>query len=278
MVGEPETAKPITALAVSPEQPGPLKQKVARRFTWNGPWMKRLQVAIAIGAIVWSSRVAYAVPVGREYLLQIVSHFGNPGIAWVRNCLSDDEHSVRLAAYDRLEALGSRAVPVLLLGLKDKDPTTRLESVLAIGYIGPPAREAGADLIFLTDDADSQIRATAMLAMCRVGVPAEDAYSTVNEHLLDPASQVRQSAARAAAVLQLNQPLLQSRIEKLLTDVHPGVRATAADTLGITGTYTEDLGQALKKLGQENDLQVQESARRALYRLQLKAKLIVERA
>lgn len=233
---------------------------------WRGHWGKRLQTFVALVTIFWSARTAYATPVGREYLLQFLSNFGNPGICWVRNCLSDEEHSVRLAAFDCLEELGPRAVPVLLTSLKSEQTKERLESVWALGYIGEPAQCAGPALIESAADVDYQVRASSIMAMCRVGVEPKKAQPVVDVCLTDSSAYVRQTAARAISFMNLRDPVLHEKLHLLLQDHSGDVRAAAVETIGTMSEPTDGLHEKLISLTSDQHPQVRMEAERAIMR------------
>lgn len=234
---------------------------------WRGTWSQRIQVVVALSVILWSGSVAYGTPVGREYLLQFISNFGDPGVCWVRNCLSDEEHSVRLAAYECLDSLGERAVPVLVTSLKSEEARDRLESVLALSYIGDPAHNAGPALLVTATDENERVRASSMMAICRVGVSRNQALPVIFDGLSDDFAGVRQNAVRAVMFMDIREADVHQKVCSLLYDHSADVRAAAVEVIGmISDEGDTKVDSMIEVLTQDQHPQVRMEASRALAR------------
>lgn len=261
--------------AVSGEQEasGNVSRLERVRQIWRGTWSQRIQVLVALMVIFWSGSVAYGTPVGREYLLQFISNFGDPGVCWVRNCLSDEEHSVRLAAYECLDSLGERAVPVLVSSLKSEQARDRLESVLALSYIGDPAHEAGPALLITAMDENERVRASSMMAICRVGVSRNQALPVIFDGLSDDFAGVRQNAVRAVMFMDIREADVHHKVCSLLYDHSADVRAAAVEVIGrISEEGDTQVDSLIESLTKDQHPQVRMEASRALARRKHMAK------
>lgn len=257
----------LGAVSGEKEASGTISRLERVKQIWRGTWSQRIQVLVALLVIFWSGSVAYGTPVGREYLLQFISNFGDPGVCWVRNCLSDEEHSVRLAAYECLDSLGERAVPVLVSSLKSEQARDRLESVLALSYIGDPAHEAGPALLITATDENERVRASSMMAICRVGVSRNQALPVIFDGLSDDFAGVRQNAVRAVMVMDIREADVHHKVCSLLYDHSADVRAAAVEVIGIMSEEGDTQVDALiESLTEDQHPQVRMEASRALSR------------
>ena len=73
--------------------------------------------------------------------------------------------NVRRAAAASLGQIGAEAVTALKLGLSDKDYDVRKHVAIALGTVGPPARDALAALRVASRDTDEEVAAAALDAI-----------------------------------------------------------------------------------------------------------------
>ncbi len=133
-----------------------------------------------------------------------------------------------------LAKLGPPAVPVLISGLGDKNPSVRQHSAEAIALIGPPAHEATPHLVAALEDGELRVRFAAAdalrlfgrrdvvvpfllrkleskdtlercLAACALGLfdpPAKEAVPALQEALKDKDAPVRDAAEMSLRKIQ----------------------------------------------------------------------------
>lgn len=91
--------------------------------------------------------------------------------------------------------VNATALPELIRGLKLRDPATRARSAVAIGRIGPDAKEAVPALVVTLKDPDLGVRAAAAYTLGQIGPDAKSALPDL-EPLTRQAS-LREVAAKA---------------------------------------------------------------------------------
>lgn len=112
--------------------------------------------------------------------------------------LKDERIQVRIEAVFALRRCGAPAVPALISAVKDREGRVRRVAAIALGRIGPAARDAVPALIGALSDADRYVRYPAAVALERIGPAAKQAIpvlKVVRER--DPDSKVRRGAAGA---------------------------------------------------------------------------------
>jgi HEAT repeat protein len=89
-------------------------------------------------------------------------------VAALQSALKDRSEYVRRVAAASLAKIGAEAVPTLTLGLSDKDYDVRKHAAVALGTVGPPARNALGALRAASQDADEEVAAAALDAIKKV--------------------------------------------------------------------------------------------------------------
>jgi HEAT repeat protein len=176
--------------------------------------------------------------------------------------LLDGEPAIRQAAADALAQIGpgaEKAAPMLAALLRDPTPDVRFAASKALIQIGPAAKAAVPEATAALDDCQWDARRQAADALGGIAESAATAIPALTHHLADPEPAVRISAAAALASVasrldgialtggsskkQTATALTNgwSKLERalpgvlaLLHDVHPGVRAGAAELVGRT--------------------------------------------
>jgi hypothetical protein len=96
-----------------------------------------------------------------------------------------------------------KAIPALSQATKDKDGSVRAWAALALGEIGPDAKEAVLVLIKLVRDPEEGCRNDACIALGDIGPAAKDALPALRIALNDPSKDVRQFAKLAIDKIQM---------------------------------------------------------------------------
>jgi uncharacterized protein (TIGR03067 family) len=192
----------------------------------------------------------------------------------VRQDATEEDLRVQGALMRALVQLGPAAVPSLVAGLKNPKAAVRAQAALALGRIGPGAKDAVTGLTKVLKDQDPLARARAAAALGRIGPTATAAMPALVVAFKDEDSAVQLAAAVAViklgslsedakqtssavlkAALRGNWKLIsyQSKAEETSHDVaHWGVRVAlagerftvnwvldgkAVETLNSEGTY-----------------------------------------
>jgi HEAT repeat protein len=92
----------------------------------------------------------------------------------IRNGLTDRSSSVRAAAAEALRLVGPKTadVPALVKISRDGTDAAKLAAAVALGQVGPGAKDAVPRLIELLGDGDMEVRSAAAEALGRIGAPA----------------------------------------------------------------------------------------------------------
>ena len=139
---------------------------------------------------------------------------------------SDPSREVRWQAAVELEALGDhRAVPALILALKDRDPLVRTGAAEALKGIPDP--EALQPLIRALRDSDTSVRRAATEALGLIGDRA--AVRPLTRVLFHHDFQTRRRAVKSLS--QLKDPSSGPALVRTFTDWDPRVRRIATDAL-----------------------------------------------
>ncbi|MDF1663905.1 MAG: HEAT repeat domain-containing protein [Planctomycetota bacterium] len=114
--------------------------------------------------------------------------------------------------------------------LKDKDVGVRMNSILAIGEIGPKAEKAVPKLIEALKDKDKLVRGNVTWALGKIG-PKAGTISALIEALEDKEWSVRASAAAALGEIGPKAEKAIPKLTETLKDEEPGVCANAKEAL-----------------------------------------------
>lgn len=87
-------------------------------------------------------------------------------------------------------------MPRLIVELKLKDPTARVKAAVAIGEIGPGAKEAVPALVATLKDRDVSVRAAAAYSLGQIGPDAKGALPELKSLTRQPGP-LRDVAAKA---------------------------------------------------------------------------------
>ena len=182
--------------------------------------------------------------------------------------LKSPKAEARLEAATALLKEGQRAakaIPALIVALKDQDTRVRQYAVFALTYFKPPPREAVRPLADRLNDSDSEIRRTAIWALGKYGAVAEPAVPDMIASLEDDAPNVRGQAIvclgmigppAKAAVPELIQILNDEKKE----DLHQSVMLALKDI----GPPAREAIPLLRSKFKEDDFLMQVAAAKAL--------------
>jgi uncharacterized sulfatase len=87
--------------------------------------------------------------------------------------ISDATFNNRLADIAVKASDGPKALPALMIGLKDPDAAIRYWGAVGVGNIGPAARKAESAIRMALYDESSVVRTAAARALCRLGQPKD---------------------------------------------------------------------------------------------------------
>jgi hypothetical protein len=112
--------------------------------------------------------------------------------------LKHEDIQVRIDAVFALGRSGLPGVPALMEAMNDKEGRVRRVAAIALGSIGPAAKDAVPALIGGLDDNDKNVRYPAVVALRKIGPAAKDAVPILEVMCeRDPDSNVRREAATA---------------------------------------------------------------------------------
>lgn len=97
--------------------------------------------------------------------------------------------------YYYLNGIGACDVPELRKILKASDAELQANAAMALGIIGPGAKDAVTDLTVATSDKDLSVRVNAIVALGKIGPGAAPAVGELRKLLSDPDETIRQAAA-----------------------------------------------------------------------------------
>jgi HEAT repeat protein len=146
---------------------------------------------VAIGSAML---ISIACPLGA----QDVRYQGRTVAEWIAQMRGQPSQSEQDAVIRALSHLGERAVPAVVLMLRDPDPFARLQALWAFFVIGPAPREALPELVRLSvkdDVADVRQMAQMVAAGWLVNVPAWDSLPALLSVLQEPDAELRRTAA-----------------------------------------------------------------------------------
>jgi HEAT repeat protein len=195
------------------------------------------------------------------------------------------------------------AVPALVGALSREEPLVRREVAELLGTIGPPAAMATEALVTALTDEDPGVRAAALYALIQVNPDYESLLAIATTMLQEPDLMARRTGAYALGRLGPQAKSAVPELKRLLRHQDPIDRTIAAwaliqidpsdenieigmplflqnidaesalfrqelaRTFGKIGTRDPRTRQALEKLAEDEDADVQEAAQNALKQL-----------
>ncbi len=135
----------------------------------------------------------------------------------------------RIAAEDLMSINAPAVVPALIEALHDTDQGVRLMAVWALGQKNDPAAEPA--LLNLVNDPSAEIRAVALNSLGTLNPNA--ALTLAFQGFKDTDSNVRKAALTILGRSETVHPKIFPAVSAALEDSNPGVRQTAAETLGL---------------------------------------------
>jgi HEAT repeat protein len=175
-----------------------------------------------------------------------------------------DEDLLRLNASVALRGIGAPAVPSLRRLLRASDPAVVIAAIGALGWIGPPARDASPDLHHLAASADAKTRQACSSALVKITGNAAVGLPALLQDLRSPEPSLRKAALTYIGELQALGKSASPNILPRLADSDPEVRAAAASTLAKVQADPAEIVPLLTNLLQDRTSDVQISAAMAL--------------
>ncbi|BBM84451.1 HEAT repeat-containing PBS lyase [Candidatus Uabimicrobium amorphum] len=123
-----------------------------------------------------------------------IGKIGEKAVPALILALKNQDKSVKSSAVKVLGNIGEKAVPALILVLNSQDQRARLFAIEALGKIGEKAEKAVSDLILLLKDEDESVRRSVIEAL---GEKAEKAVPDLILLLKDKDSYLRSSVIKA---------------------------------------------------------------------------------
>lgn len=194
----------------------------------------------------------------------------------LENCLSGEPSRQTPAIIELQNLEAYEAVPVLIELLASSEKNVRGCAVEALGWLGFKERElVGSALLKMLSEEDSLIKADTLDALARLKyTPAVEAVRYLMQN--DSDWVVRASAAEALAdIAEVGNPEVLAELELALDDPIKSVRSYAACSIGLLGTSTPDLLNALQMhLSSEEYLETKAEILAARYRLGVREDLL----
>lgn len=236
-------------------------------------------------------RAVAVATLGRLRVVQAVGYLTKLG--------EDPSDLVRLSLAEALGEIGSQAVPAeqrvlsrstRLLGrflgrrapllhtpdpigaafrtlqsaLGDRTAAVRAQAANSLGFLGPSAGDAVADLIGLLSDSDETVRGNAATALGQVGASNAETVPALAALLEDASPALRAGGAAALGSLRAVAAPAVPFLVPLLQDRDETVRKAAADAVGRIGVLTEAATEILTNGLSSSDNVVRARAAEAL--------------
>ncbi len=161
-----------------------------------------------------------------------------PGLV---NALGDDRAAVRNEAAITLMEVGGPVVPVVTNQLSNSEPLVRLKACEVLGGVGAQASSSVAKLVERLKDDDELVVRAAAQALGSIQSNPEEVLPALNELLQRKSTGVRIAAVRAIGDFGPVGKGSAQLVLPFLSDSNAILRASAADTLGRTGTDQPDV-------------------------------------
>jgi HEAT repeat protein len=137
------------------------------------------------------------------------------------------------------------AVATLQSALADDSLTVRIQAVMALGRIGPPAAAAAPRLIGLLTESDETVRCQAAEALGKVRGEPQATMAALVEMLRDASGPVKTSATRALGAMDKAAASAVPALVPLLQDRDESVRVAAAEAIAQVGPLDQAATDAL---------------------------------
>lgn len=164
--------------------------------------------------------------------------------------LNDSERWVRISAAVALGQIGpeaKEAVPSLAKGLNDTDPGMRYRAAEALGKIGSEAKEAIHALLKTLGDNEPEIRMVADSAIAKIVPKVKEAASALIKALGDSDIRVRHGAINALGKIGAPSESVVPALIAVLSDPVPDIRKKAILLLQKIGYTDNDFLAALER-------------------------------
>ena len=166
----------------------------------------------------------------RELVSETLANIGSAAVPQLIEVLSDTDKSA--AVPQLIEVLSDNAVPQLIIeALSDTDKSVHYYAALALGRIGPEARDAVFLLIGMLDDERENIREVAVTALGRIGQPAHKASNIMNMTLVPEWESMCEDPVREFEVTVVGKNVAPYLIA-MLKEENASLRRAAAGALG----------------------------------------------
>ncbi|HVK16173.1 MAG TPA: HEAT repeat domain-containing protein [Fimbriiglobus sp.] len=225
----------------------------------------------------WIELLGHEDPATRKRAAVALGRMGaaaKPAIPALIRAFSDEQNCA--AAVDALGLIGPTAIPDLLEEMKKKEKPLRWRAAIALGRIGPAAKDAVPALVAaLKEDEESMVRSAAASSLGQLGATAKDVVPEVVKALRDESSIVRfgavaglggfAEAARSSpellgVVVTEGVPALTAA----LRDEDRGMRLQVVVALGLLGPAAKESLPALIEALRDEDRRVRLQASYAL--------------
>ena len=168
--------------------------------------------------------------------LRLIPQLGDaaqPLASAVTAALADPDETVRRTAIEGVGPAGHDAMPLLLARVAD--PSLRPAVIAAFGRLGAAASPAVPKLIELIPSSPKELRSQIFAALGKIGPSANAALPALTEALSDSSPEIRAAALSAAAAIQPDHDKRVAVLSAGLDDADASVRKNAAAGLGALG-------------------------------------------
>ena len=166
----------------------------------------------------------------RESVSETLANIGSAAVPQLIGVLSDTDKSA--AVPQLIEVLSDSALPQLIIeSLSDTDKSVHYYAALALGRIGPEARDAVFLLIGMLDDEREDIREIAVTALGRIGQPAHKVSNIMKMTLVPEWESMCEDPVRESEVTVVGKNVAPYLIA-MLKEEDASLRRAAAGALG----------------------------------------------
>jgi hypothetical protein len=155
---------------------------------------------------------------------------GKPVGEWLK-LLGSEEEAARQEAVEALRRMGPAVVPDLVRALRDEAWQVRNQAAVALGAIGPEAKDAVPALGEVLQEEDKYLRSQGAAALGKIGREAGAAVPILTRALRDKDEDVRREAAAALGGIGPEAKAAVPDLVELLSDGRKSVRRQAGRAL-----------------------------------------------